>query len=112
MGIVRNILRAYEVGRKQYESHKDNQNTYELRIQETKGTNFTVIDHSGAQSWSWLLCMTHVVSILNCMAHRYLSWSKPHEDAYGFTPDVSHLMEFELWEPIIIIDDKNHFPEP
>ena len=35
-----------------------------------------------------------------------LYWRNPHEAAYVFTPDVTHLMEFELWESIIILNDK------
>ena len=53
--------------------------------------------------------MAYVVSILNFMAHRSLSWLTPHEAAYVFTPDVAHLMEFEFWEPILILDDKTQF---
>ena len=45
------------------------------------------------------------------MAHRYLPWSNSHKAAYGFTYGVSHLMYFEFWEPIIILDEKNQFPE-
>ena len=55
--------------------------------------------------------MAYVVSILNYMAHISLSWRTPHEAAYGFTPDVAHLMEFEFWEPIQILDDKTQFPD-
>ena len=35
----------------------------------------------------------------------------PHKSEYGFTPDVAHLMEFELWEPILILYEKNQFPD-
>ena len=40
-----------------------------------------------------------------------MPWRTPHKAAYGFPPDVSHLMEFEFWENILIIDDKTQFPE-
>ena len=55
--------------------------------------------------------MAYVISILNCMAHRSLSWSTSHEATYGFTLDVTHLMKFEFWEPIIILDNKTQFTE-
>ena len=99
MGSVRKLICAYGVVSKQYEAHKHNQNPAERSIQEIKGTNFTVINRSGAPSWSWILCMVYVVSILNCVAHIFLSCLTPHESAYGFTPDVAHLTYFELWEP-------------
>ena len=43
------------------------------------------------------------------MSHRSLYWRNPHEAAYLFTPDVAHLMDFELWESILILDDKTQF---
>ena len=64
MGIVRKLLHAYGVGSKKYESYKHNQNPDERLIKEIKGTASTVLDCSGAQIWSWLLCMAYVVSIL------------------------------------------------
>ena len=45
------------------------------------------------------------------MVHLSLSWRIPHKAAYGFTPDVAHLMEFEFWEPILILDDKTKFTD-
>ena len=112
MGSVHNLLRAYGVGSKQFEAHKQNQNPDERRIQEIKGITRNVLDCSGKPIWSWILCISYVVSIINCMAHRYLSYNKPHKAAYGFTPDVPHLMEFELWDPILILDDKTQYPNP
>ena len=73
-----NLLSAYGVGRKQSESHKQNQNPGECHIQEIKGTTRTVLDGSGAPSQSWLLFMVYVVSIPNFMARLYLSWITPH----------------------------------
>ena len=110
MGSVHKLLRAYGVGSKQYKAHKQNQNPAERHIQETKGTTFTVLDRSVAPRWSWLLCMAYVVSILNCISHSSLSWRTTQEAIYGFTPNVAHLMGFELWEPTLIIYDKTQFP--
>ena len=97
MGSVTKLLHDYGVGRKKYEAHKKNQNPSERRIQEIKITTCTVLIRSGAPSWSWLLCMASVVSIINCMAQSSLSLRTPQKDVYGFTPDVMQLMEFELW---------------
>ena len=55
--------------------------------------------------------MAYVVSIINCMAHCSLSWHIPHGAANGYTPAVAHLMEFELLEPIPILDYKTQFPD-
>ena len=52
MGSVSKLLRAYGVGGKQSEPHKQNQNPAEHRIQEIKVTTCTVLDHYGAPSWS------------------------------------------------------------
>ena len=111
MGSVLKLLSDCLLGRKQSGAHKHNYNPAEHRIQDIKGTTLTFLDRSGATGCSWLLCMEYVVLILNCMAHRSLYWRTPHEAAYTFTPDVSHLMEFKFWEPIIILYDKTQFPE-
>ena len=54
--------------------------------------------------------MAYVVPILNCVSYLYLYWRTPNEAAYIFTADVAHLMEFELLEPILILDEKTQFP--
>ena len=90
MGSVTKLLHDYGVGRKKHEAHKKNQNPSERRIQDIKVNTRTILIRSGAPSLSWILCMSSVVSIINCMAHHSLSWRNPHEAAYGFTPDVAH----------------------
>ena len=109
MGSVRKLLRAYGVGSKKSESHKQNQNPAERSIQEIKCTTCTVLDRSCTPSFSWLLFMAYVVSILKHMAHHSLYWRTPHKAAYGFNPNGVHLTEFEFWEPVLILDDKNQF---
>ena len=73
MGSVYKLLNAYKVGSKQSEAQKYNQNPAERRIQDIKGNTLTVLDHSVSQSWSWILCMDYVISIITCMAHGSLS---------------------------------------
>ena len=111
MGNMHNLLCAYGVGRKQSKSHKQNQKPAERCIKNIKDTTSTILEHSGAPSWYWILSMEYAISILNCTAHRSLDFCTPHKAAYGFAPDVAHLMEFELWETILILDKKTHFPE-
>ena len=55
--------------------------------------------------------MAYIVSVINCMAYRSLSWRTLYEATYGFTPVVMNLMEFEFWQPIIILDENTQFPE-
>ena len=43
------------------------------------------------------------------MVHLSLYWRTQHKAAYGITTDAKHLMEFEFWGPILILDDKTHF---
>ena len=106
MGSLRKLIRAYGVRSKQSEAHKHNQNPAERRIQEIKGTNFTILNRSGAPSWSWLLCMACVVSIINFMDHLSLYWRNPHEDEYGFMTNFAHPME-----TILILDEKTQFTD-
>ena len=76
--------------------HKQNQNPAERHIQNIKGTTCTVLDRSGAPSWSWLFWISYAVAILNCMSHQSLYWRTHHETDYIFTPDIENLMEFEF----------------
>ena len=43
--------------------------------------------------------------------HHSLYFCTPHKFAHGFTPDVTHLMEFDSWETILRLDEKTQFPE-
>ena len=65
MGSVRNLLWIYTVGSNTSESHKHNNNPDKHCIQDIKGTTHIVLDHYGAPSWSWILCMAYAVVILN-----------------------------------------------
>ena len=51
MGSVHKLIRAYGVGSKKYEAHKQNQNPVERRIHKIKVTNCTVLNCSGTPSW-------------------------------------------------------------
>ena len=106
MGSLRKLLSAYGVRSKQSEAHKHNQNPAECRIQVIKGTNFTILNCYDAPSWSWLLCMACVVSIINFMDHLSLYWRNPHEDEYGFMTNFAHSME-----TILIFDEKTQFTD-
>ena len=76
-----------------------------IRSKEPLASYFIVmVRQYGAGFYVW-----HIV--FNCMAHRSFSWRNQCDAAYVFTPDVAQLMEFELWEPIIILDEKTQFPE-
>ena len=107
---VHKLIRAYGVEVKQSEAHKQNQNPAERRIHATKVTNCTILNRSGAPSWYWLLCMACVVSIINCMDHLSLSWCNPHKYENGFMTNIAHLTEFELWETILILDERLSSP--
>ena len=78
MWSVRKLLCAYGVVSNKYESHKQNQNPAERRIQDIKGTSLTALDCSETPIWSYILCMAYVVLILKCMSRRSLSWHTPH----------------------------------
>ena len=77
MGSVRKLLRTHGEGSKQFESHKHNQKPAKRRIQEIKGTTWTVLDHSGApngpESSTWHMslrlstewCTTHCIGVIH-----------------------------------------------
>ena len=99
MGIGQKLIRSYGVGSEQSEAHKQNQEPAVRQIQEIKGTNCTVLNHSESSSWYWFLCLACIVLIINWMYH-ILIWI--HDRCRA--PNGVWIMG-----KILILDDKTHF---
>jgi hypothetical protein len=107
---VKDILRNYNIDAMQCEPHYQNQNPAERRIQEVKSLTNVVMDRTGAPGLLWLLCMTYCVYMLNHLAHANLNWRTPIEAAFGYTPDVSSLLCFTFYQPVLYLDHESSFP--
>ena len=97
---VQEILRMYAIKDFQCEPHHQHQNFAERRIQEVKKLSNTLLDHSGSPPSLWILCVQHVVYLLNRLSTESLHWKTPLEAATGQTPDISALLAFHWYEPV------------
>ena len=97
---VQEILRMYAIKDFQCEPHHQHQNFAERRIQEVKKLSNTLLDRSGSPPNLWLLCVQHVVYILNHLSTESLKWKTPIEAATGQQPDISAILAFHWYEPV------------
>jgi hypothetical protein len=97
---VQEILRMYAIKDFQCEPHHQHQNFAERRIQEVKKISNLILDNTGAPSNLWLLCVKHVVYILNRLSTKSLGWKTPLEAATGQQPDISCIISFRWYEPV------------
>ncbi len=107
---VRDILRQYCIEDMQSEPLQQNQNPAERRIQEVKSMTNVVMDRTGAPTYLWLLCMTYCVYILNHLSHPTLDGRPPLQVAFGTTVDISSMLCFFFFQPILYYVHDSPFP--
>ena len=107
---VRDILRQYGIADMQSEPHQQNQNPAERRIQEVKKMTNVVLDRTGAPRHLWLLCLLWCVYVLNHLSHATLSQRTPLEVAFGATPDISAMLCFHFYQPVLYWQHDAPFP--
>jgi hypothetical protein len=54
--------------------------------------------------------MTYCVYLLNHLAHAQIGWRTPIEVAFGCTPDLSELLCFTFYQPVLYLDYESDFP--
>ena len=55
----------------------------------------------GAPAYTWLLCLMYVCFLFNHMVSKTLGWRTPIEALTGLTPDISPLLHFYFYEPVL-----------
>jgi hypothetical protein len=98
---VCDILRQYCIDNLQSEPLQQNQNPAERRIQEVKSMANAVMDRTGSPTYFWLLCMTYCVYILIHLSHPILEDRAPLQVAFGTTVDISSMLCFFFFQPIL-----------
>ena len=107
---VVDILRALYIGAWTSEPHRQNQNTMERRYQTLKRVTNLVMDRSGCPASCWLLCLQYVAMVLNSTACQSLNWAIPLTVLLGVTIDVSPLLRFHWYQPVLYHIDSPSFP--
>ena len=98
---IKDILRHYAIKDMQSEAYHPHQNYAERRIQEVKATSNIIMDRVNAPSHLWLLCLEYVAHLLNHLATPSLDHKTPYEKAFGITPDISNLLQFHFYQPVL-----------
>jgi hypothetical protein len=93
----------------QSEPHHQHQNFAERKIGDTKRLTDAIMDRTGTQASFWLLCLLYVVFLLNHLASVALGGLTLIGIATGQRPDISALLQFRLFEPVLYSVDHS-FP--
>ena len=62
------------------------------------------MDQSGVPIEACFLCMCYVIALLNHCATESLNWRSPIKACYEYNLDISHLLQYEFFEPINFLD--------
>ena len=107
----KNILRKYNISSSTTEPRNPQQNYAERMIQEYKKFINLIMDRTGTPNEYWMYAAEYVVYLLNHMSVKKLKWKTPIEAAFGYTPDISALLQFSFWENVYYYDpDATSFP--
>ncbi|MFM8621767.1 MAG: reverse transcriptase domain-containing protein, partial [Holophagaceae bacterium] len=107
---VKDILRALFIGQWTSKPHRQHQNVMERRYQSAKRLTNLLLDRSGCPESCWLLCLQYVCTVLNCSACKSLDWEVPLTVLLGVTVDVSPLLRFYWYQPVLFATDHASFP--
>ena len=97
---VKDILRTFGINDWQSEPYKKDQNYAERGWKDWKEKTNNVLNFSGAPRKVWLLALKYICWILNHSALEKLGWRTPFEWLFGYTPDISVLLQFIFYEPV------------
>jgi hypothetical protein len=76
------------------------------RVNHTSNTrtqlNSNILDQTGAPAYCWLLCLMYVCFVLN-NAFLEVIQSTPLRQAYGTDNDISPMLYFLFYEPVLLL---------
>ena len=97
---IETLLGQLCVNNRQSEPHRGNQNPAELGYRDVKLKNKLILDTKNVPAYCWLVAAMYVCELMNHIALECLGWRTPYEWMYGYTPDISALLQFEFYEPV------------
>jgi hypothetical protein len=105
---VKQVLLPLQITTWQSELHQHHQNPAERQYQNIKRLCNTILDHSGAPAYTWLLCLMYVCFLLNNTWFEVVD-DIPFHMSMGSTNDISSLLCFHFWEPVYYKLDDSDF---
>ena len=105
---VKDLLRMLFIDDWQSEPHNKNQAYHERVWQDIQAKANNLLNFSGAPDNCWLLALKYVAFILNHVALAKLGWRTPIEWLFGYTPDITCILQFIFYEPVYyrLVDTK------
>ena len=94
----------YAIKDQQSEPYHQHQNYAERRIQEVKNTSTIIMDRAKAPNCLWYHCLKYAVVLLNHLSSKGLDYKMPIEKAFGVTSDISALIQFYFYQPVLYLD--------
>ena len=107
---VKDILRTFAIDDWQSEPYKGNQNFAERGWRDTKTKVNSLLNSSGAPAAAWMLALEYICFVQNHTAVDSLGGRTPIEWLLGYTPDISVLLQFQFWEPVLYSKHDGKFP--
>ena len=101
---IKDILRLYAIKDMQSESYHQHQIYTERQVQELKSTCLIIMDRVKTPNFLWCLCMKYVAYLLNHISTPGLDHITPIQVAFGVTPDISALLQFYFYQPVMYLD--------
>ncbi|MCA1807767.1 MAG: hypothetical protein LC687_07965, partial [Actinobacteria bacterium] len=107
---VKEILRTFAIDDWQSKPYKGNQNFAERGWRDTKRKVNSLLNLSGADPAAWMLALQYICFVQNHTAVDSLGGRTPTEWLLGYTPDISVLLQFQFWEPVLYAKYDGKFP--
>ena len=98
---VKQQLRKMVIGDEFSEPGMQFQNSVEPgAIRWLKSYTERLLDTTGAPDFLWFEALSYLAKLHNCTAKESMKWQIPDTVRYGHTKDISHMLAFELYEPV------------
>jgi hypothetical protein len=71
-----------------------------------------LLGRTGAPDNLWFLAQDYLTHVYNLSPNRQLNWKIPEQiSRVGVTPDISHILMFYWFEPVLYLNTVSKFPE-
>ena len=81
------------------------------RVKFLKSHAQVLLDHTGAPPNLWFLAQQYLVDVYMVTSQPQLKWQTPTQVSRGDTLDISHILVFQFFEPVLYLDPRVAFPE-
>jgi hypothetical protein len=92
------------------EPHSPWQKPAELNgVKYSKSHDQVLLDRTSAPDNIWFLAQDYLSHVHNLSANCQLNWKIPEQVSRGGTPDISHILMFYWFEPVLYLEPASKF---